>query len=929
MQTLIALDLETTGLDHRRDAVIEIGVVRFRGSRVEDTWETLVNPGRPLPAMITSLTGINDDMLANAPRISNVLEDLEEFVGDLPILGHNINFDLRFLQSQDLFRYNQSLDTYDLASVLLPNAGRYSLTSLASQLGVPSRIAHRALEDAQATRQVFLRLFEEAMKLPTEIVQEIARLGSEVEWGAGWVFDQMLQSIRESGLEIQDGSELFRGFFPRAQASYELLAPVKEPRALDVEELAAILEPGGPFAKQFPAYEHRPQQITMLREVASAFSESRHLLVEAGTGIGKSMAYLLPAFSWAAQNRERVLISTNTINLQEQLIHKDIPDLSRTLGIDFRAAVLKGRSNYICPRRLDSLRLIKPSTADEMRVLAKVLLWLYNGGSGDRGEINLQPRESAIWNDLSAEGQDCSIQTCPYLADGKCPYYQAHELAESAHVVIVNHALLLADIATGNRVIPEYRYLIVDEAHHLESTTTRGLSFQVNRRNATFLLRDLGSRSSGLLGRVLEVARDEISSEEITHLEKAVEVIVDRAKDCSLLMQNTFDTLSEFMTQKREGKPIGIYGQRERIVPSSRTLSEWTAVEIAWEDLRGPLKAIVEALVNLSEGFGELVNGGSIQAEGLAQAVRITANNLEKTFINLDNMIFEPDPLTIYWLEAVAHQDSLSFHAAPLDVGPMVERFLWHEKESVVMTSATLTTSGEFSYIRRRLSAEDADELALGSPFDYETSTLLYLVNDIPEPAERHAYQRAVERGLTALCRATNGRALVLFTSNEQLRRTARAITQPLDEHDIQVYEQRTGASRHMLLESFRESKQAVLLGTRSFWEGVDVPGEALSVLAIVRLPFDVPNDPIIAARSETFESPFYEYTVPEAVLRFRQGFGRLIRTQSDRGIVVVLDRRILSKEYGKAFIDSLPRCTTRAGSLADLPKAAERWLGM
>jgi ATP-dependent DNA helicase DinG len=929
MQSLIALDLETTGLDFKRDTVIEIGVVRFRGSRVEDTWETLVNPGRPLSALITSLTGINDDMLANAPRLSSVLEKLEDFVGDLPILGHNINFDLRFLQPEGLFQYNQSLDTYDLASVLLPNAGRYNLAGLASQLGVPLRTAHRALDDAQTTRLVFIRLFEEALQLPIEIVQEIAHLGSEVEWGAGWVFDEVLQSIRESGLEIQEESDLFREFFPHVHARYETLIPVREPHALDIEELAAVLEPGGPFAKQFPAYEHRPQQITMLREVASAFSESRHLLVEAGTGIGKSMAYLLPAFSWATQNRERVVISTNTINLQEQLIHKDIPDLSRTLGIDFRAAVLKGRSNYICPRRLAGLRLIRPRTADEMRVLAKILLWLYNGGSGDRGEINLLPREIATWTDLSAEGQDCSAQTCPFLTDGKCPYYQAHEEAESAHVVIVNHALLLADIATGNRVIPEYRYLIVDEAHHLESATTRGMSFQVSRRNATFLLRDLGSRSSGLLGRVLEVARTEISPEEITHLEKAVKVIVDRAKECSLLMQRTFDSLSEFMTQKREGKPIGIYGHRERVVPSSRTLPEWTAIEIAWDDLRGPLKAIVEALINLSEGFGDIVNGGSAQAEGLAQAVRITAQNLEQTFMNLDNMIFEPDPQTIYWLEAQAHQDGLSFHAAPLDVGPLVERFLWHEKESVVMTSATLTTGGEFNYIRRRLNAEDADEMALGSPFDYETSTLLYLVNDIPEPADRHAYQRAVERGLTALCLATHGRALILFTSNEQLRRTARAITQPLNEHDIQVYEQRTGASRHMLLESFRDSEQAVLLGTRSFWEGVDVPGEALSVLAIVRLPFDVPNDPIIAARSETFEAPFYEYTVPEAVLRFRQGFGRLIRSQSDRGIVVVLDRRILSKQYGKAFIDSLPRCTLRAGSLADLPKAAERWLGI
>jgi DNA polymerase-3 subunit epsilon/ATP-dependent DNA helicase DinG len=219
--------------------------------------------------------------------------------------------------------------------------------------------------------------------------------------------------------------------------------------------------------------------------------------------------------------------------------------------------------------------------------------------------------------------------------------------------------------------------------------------------------------------------------------------------------------------------------------------------------------------------------------------------------------------------------------------------------------------------------------LALGSPFDYERSTLLYLVNDIPEPAERREYQRALERSLLALCTATHGRALVLFTSHQQLMRTARAISDPLAQAGVEVLEQRSGASRHALLEHFRTSEGAVLLGTRSFWEGVDVPGEALSVLAMARLPFDVPSDPIIAARAELFESPFQQYTVPEAILRFRQGFGRLIRTKQDRGIVVVFDRRILSKRYGSAFVESLPRCTVRTGSLLDLPTAAARWLGV
>jgi ATP-dependent DNA helicase DinG len=247
----------------------------------------------------------------------------------------------------------------------------------------------------------------------------------------------------------------------------------------------------------------------------------------------------------------------------------------------------------------------------------------------------------------------------------------------------------------------------------------------------------------------------------------------------------------------------------------------------------------------------------------------------------------------------------------------------------VILTSATLTTAGEFDYLRGRLNAVDADELALGSPFDYERSALLYLVNDIPEPNDRNGYQRGVEHALIQLCRATGGRALVLFTSYDQLKRTSQAISPVLARHDIQVYEQGEGASPHTLLENFRTSDRAVLLGTRAFWEGVDVPGEALSVLVIVKLPFDVPSDPIISARSETFDDPFYQYSLPEAILRFRQGFGRLIRTQYDQGVVAVLDRRILTKRYGRLFLDSIPSCSIRSGPLANLPGAAARWLNI
>lgn len=928
-QSLLAFDLETTGLDPERDSIIEIGAVRFRGSRVEDEWSTLVNPGRPLDPVIKDLTGITDEMLTNAPRLAQVIQDFQDFAGDCIVLGHNVRFDLSFLQPKGIFQHNLGLDTYTIASVLLPSAGRYNLAGLASALAVPVMTSHRALEDAHTTRQVFLRLYDKALELPREALEEICRLGAEIEWDAGWLFDEVLDEVRSTN-DTSDLLDLKRPkFFGSAIPDVQTLSPDEHTQPLNSDEIASILEPGGLFDKRFPAYEHRPQQITMLRAICDALSNSQHLLVEAGTGIGKSMAYLIPALIWASKNCERVIVSTNTINLQDQLIHKDVPDLCRILEADYRAAILKGRSNYICPRRLASLRQIGPRTPEEMRMLAKILVWLYNGGSGDRSEINLSSRESATWSRLSAEGEDCTVESCLEYSDGACPYYQAHRLADSAHVVIVNHALLLADIATGNRVIPDYRYLIVDEAHHLESATTNGLSFQVSQSAVGFMLRDLGGVSDGLLHQILQLARKELSKNMVNNIEQIIVSISDKRLDCSELIRRLFETLADFMKEQREGKPIGPYGQRTRIVPASRTLPKWSDVEIAWEDARGPLSFVTQSLSTLSETLEDMATTGIEMAENLATASRISACSLLEIMTNLENMIFEPDLQTIYWLQTKVGEGDLYLHAAPLTVGPLIERFLWHEKEAVIMTSATLTIGGEFDYLKQRLSAEDADELALGSPFDFETSTLLYLINDIPEPSDRQAFQHAVEKTLIRLCRTTLGRTLVLFTSNLQLNRTARAIGPPLIQAGVDVLEQTSGASRHALLERFRSSKQAVLLGTRSFWEGVDVPGEALSVLGIARLPFDVPNDPIIAARAETYDSPFDEYTLPEAVLRFRQGFGRLIRTQSDRGVVFVLDRRILSKNYGRAFIDSLPRCTMRNGSMEELPGAVARWLGL
>ncbi len=927
---MVAIDIETTGLDPFKDAILEIAAVRFNGHRVEDEWSTLVNPGKPIPAFITQLTGITNEMVRNAPRLQEVIQEFADFVGDDSVVGHNVRFDLGFLQRHNILKHNEVIDTYELAAIALPTNSRYNLATLGTTLGSILPNSHRALDDARLTHAVLHALYSKLLELPIEILAETVRMGEGIDWDGAIMFKAALQEKGRQPIEAKKARQDDYGDLFGAGVSLPPLIPVETPVPLDADEMAANIEHGGSFARYFDNFESRPQQIEMLRAVSHALSDSRHLMVEAGTGTGKSFAYLIPAVEWALKNSMRVVISTNTITLQDQLIKKDIPDLASALKSEVRAVVVKGRGNYLCPRRLEALRKTGPANPDELRVLAKISVWLNLGGSGDRSEINLNgPGERDVWSRLSAEDEGCKAEVCMSRTGGACPFYKTHMAAQSAHILVVNHALLLADVITGNRVLPEYQYLIVDEAHHLESATTGALSFRLTQLDFQRMLREIGGINSGLVGRLLTLVSHALQPSDFA----ALNMGAHKLSDLFFRVENDFNdfvhAMDLFLEDLREGQPVSNYGQQTRIVAATRTQPAWSEVEIAWDNANTSLKAALALVDEFHKAIGDSIDDPQEDIEDTLSSLASVNRRLSEAEDTLNKLVLEPDERNVYWVEIQPNTYRLVFQSAPLNVGPMMEQYLWHEKNAIILTSATLTTNSEFEYIRSRLNADEAEELVLGSPFDFESSTLLYLVNDIPEPGEANAYQREVEAALIRLAKATNGRMLALFTSYAQLRRTSTTIGPALAESEIQVYEQGEGASTNTLLETFREADKAVLLGTRAFWEGVDIPGEALSVLVIVKLPFDVPSDPIIAARSETFDDPFSEYSLPEAILRFRQGFGRLIRTQSDRGVVVILDKRVLTKRYGRQFIDSLPGCTTKVGTVIDLPKAAARWLGM
>lgn len=963
MRTLVSLDIETTGLDAERDAILEIGVVRFRGEEVLDEWSAIIDPQRPIPHKIIELTGITLEMVrCEGIPLWDGLREAQRIAGNAPIIGHNIAFDLGFMRKQRQFERNASIDTFELASILVPHAGRYSLGALANELGISLPDTHRALADARTAHQLYLKLFERAVELPREVLDEITRHADL----SGWTLADFWRDAREQqergafttsiaaalkgklaearrGASVQRSTSASKLMARQSQLAAKPLSPKEKVAPLDVEAAVQKLAADGPFARQFSNYEVRPQQMEMLCRVAKTFNEGGAAFIEAGTGVGKSLSYLIPAMMWAIQNGERVVVSTNTINLQEQLAEKDVPSVVGILDKEGRAAVMKGKARYLCPNRFNDLRKAGPKTGDEARVLTKILIWLPNTLTGDADELFLPSGgERAVFGHLSAQNPICNTNTCSAT---DCYFHQARRLAESAHIVIVNHALLLADIAVENRALPEYKYLVIDEAHHLEAAATDSLTYEIDRDEIGRVLGELGRsqsgqsgsrRTGGLLPDIASRARQLLKLEQSAMIEGLTESAIQAAGATWTNTTTFFDELVEFVADETSSDQVD-YSQKVRLTRALRHRSGWTRVETAFESwlreattLVKHLNGIFKALSELSE----LIADFDMLVSRLHGAIRFLTEASEQ----LNGMILKPNNERIYWVEVEANrkqyrQPRLTLFAAPLRVGPMMQKYIWEPKQAAVLTSATMRTASAngksqptFDYIQGRLNAFDADTLALGSPFDYKSSTLLYLVTDIPEPNQQ-GYQQAIERGLIDLFAASQGRGLALFTSYAQLRATSRVAAPELLKRDIVVYEQGDGVSRRVMLEQFKAAERGVLFGTRSFWEGVDIQGDKLSALAICKLPFDVPTDPIFAARSETFENPFNEYSVPETVLRFRQGFGRLIRSKTDRGVVVVFDRRLLTKSYGQAFLNALPGPTVMRAPLGQLARAVTDWL--
>ena len=943
----VAVDLETTGLKTGRDRITEVGLVRFTPEAVLDRYSTLVNPDREIPYRIERLTGIRNADVRTAPHFGSVRLGVEEFLGEAVVVGQNVGFDLAFLAAEGIEPPGPVYDTLEIATLLAPQQRNRSLAALAAQFGIEQPVSHRALADAETARRVFLALREQVRALPEALLRELIALDETCEWPPA----RLLREIAaERGVALAPA--------PRAAARSRPAPPVArqvegEPRQAEeppsrppallegdetplVERALEVLAAGRRHPEPFGTFEERPQQVGMVRAVAAALTGGRHSMVEAGTGTGKSLAYLIPAALWALHRGERVIVSTNTINLQEQLVAQDVPALRTllraTLGeavaAGLRVAPLKGRRNYLCRRRLAQERAGQGAAVDA-QLLGKILVWLGETESGDRSELRLGPEEEARWSRFSAEGADClSDRSCPYVRDGSCFLLRARKRAEGAHLVIGNHALLLSDLAAGGSALPASDTLIIDEAHHLEEAATQHLGASLGAGSFGELLDRLHrsgpqGRVAGLSAAVRAAAGGQRKSEAALRL---LEPLGERVEAARAAVLTLFEQLRDFCDAHVEGPSGG--QQRLRLTRASRAQPDWSEIEGEWEASLARLRAVEAVVAELEAALAE---SGLAEGESLAGECASFRAELAERSEQCGALLTQYDADRIVWLTALSRAATASLHVAPLQVEEVLAERLFGRKRSVVLTGATLCVEGRFDYLRERsgiaLAREgEVDEEQFGSPFDYRKRVRLLLPEGMPGPSEA-GYRRALEEALVELVLASEGRALALFTSHSALRATATAIRGPLEAADILVLAQGLDGSPARVVAALAENPRALVLGTASLWEGVDVPGPAVSLLVIARLPFAVPSDPVYAARAELYEEPFLQYAVPQAIVRFRQGFGRLIRRQDDRGVVAILDGRISSKGYGGAFLHSLPPLSVQRLGLHELGAATAEWL--
>jgi ATP-dependent DNA helicase DinG len=900
----VAIDVETTGLDSKNDRVIEIGAVKFSGNGIEGEFSSLVNPGITLPEPIIHLTGITNSDVAVAPSFASVAEALLAFMGHHPLCGHQVDFDISFL-NEEFKRIgkpklgNPEIDTALLSRIILFSIERYSLKHVANALGVSLEKAHRALADAKASGQVACSLFSMVETLPIPLRSAMAYFAPH-SFLKTFLFKSIPKTVSNKDFPLCCGA---------VQRQQKKLSHPPTQSELSPAGIKKIFGTNGTLFELIKGYSERPSQTQMALCVTDALNAKTFLVAEAGTGTGKSLAYLLPAALFAIKNDTRILVSTHTRNLQDQLILKDLPIVKIIAGDDFRYCVLKGRSNYLCVRRfflLISGDLLDLSYRERMGILP-LIRWANETKTGDIEEQNQFNIKwfSRVWRMICADAHLCQGKQC--IEFSRCFLQGARMKALSSHLVVINHSLFYSEICSESSFLGPLGACIFDEAHHLESCGHKHLRVEVDTNRFMQFIDSITSLDK-------ELRKNELH---------------DSMKTGQYNLKPVIKRLRSEIRAFLEAVDAWVDSQN----PSS------TEFQIGYDENafthQGSFAALIDGLTELQDMLIQFLQFYECEEkEDKKESPRPQMRlHIDKTSQLKFDLTYVVNALTedhVFWIEGNRKKGWVKLCGVSLDIGAILSRLWEQNTQSCIFTSATLSVANSMDYFKRKIGLMGVNESktrceSFKSPFS-PLQTLRCCLPAAPEP-DAPDYPVFTAEVISSLITAFQKNILVLFTSYSMLEAVYSCSKNlPFFNH-CTILAQGISGNRQTILDEFKNCRPCVLLGADSFWEGVDIPGNSCEIVIIARLPFQIPTHPLTKALAQRVQKEegesFFSYAVPEAVIKFRQGTGRLIRDQKDRGILLTLDKRILTKKYGERFRKSLDGETRSFASIEELLNGA------
>ena len=919
LDRFIAFDFETTGLQVETDRAIEVAAIMFKDGKPAEKFVTLINPQIPISDLIADITGITNEMVAEAPLEKEIIDDLFEFLGDYPIVAHNTPFDLSFLRAM-AERHNKEFierkcyDTLTLSRAFLFFQPTHNLSAVSEYFNLSSEGAHRAEKDTENCGEVFIELVHEVASYNLDLISNIITFLNPFE-------------VHNKDLFINIGNLLTKkGNLKTAIVSSELAKPQNKniffhdaKTNINTTNSVDVFGENGLLNQTFDSYELRPNQINFSEYVDNILSGQGGIgVIEAGTGLGKSMAYLYPAIKYSHDNSNEnpIILSCYTKHLQDQLFNNDLPTLTKAIDTSIKAVLLKGRNNYLCKTRLRWLinSSDKMLSGEEAMNLLPVLVWLEHTSTGDLDEC---PGFSngftyRLMGLIQSEQGFCTSTICA-KHDG-CFFGPLRKVAYQSNLIVVNHALLISDAQSKSKIddsmgfLPENNAVIIDEAHNLPKAAYHQLTLSFDHRSLNYVLDRIDPkhnhsvrwnnklRTIAAIHSKFEISRSTLSG------------LVEEGRD---LIKIFFDKMTSnayhhFDPNSKYSTKIIIDDLNEHFTPLEKELNE---LKSALHSLRNHIRKLREDLLDIDETREDFIE--------LHQLFDRSEGSLSDILILTESITSNQNKEYVYWYEgnfrtiSGATQLILTVNMAPIQPGIELANSIFKSIDFCILTSATLRTKLSFDYFLNRVGLDsvefdDVSSTVYESPFSYndQVTYFQYAGNDSQRPD-------IIAKTILHCHRKFNKRMMVLFTSRAQLDNTSQLLRQLSHKADLPIFAQKRQTSRMGLIRGMKQVKNGILLGTNAFWEGVDLPGDLLEVLMIIKMPFDVPTEPTVKAYGKMIEerggNSFMDYALPESVIRFRQGFGRLIRTTYDEGIFIVMDDRIINKRYGISFSESIP----------------------